>query len=441
VYSLIELDPRTTLTGSGRWPWDIVQIIYLNEFVAIQISQLLMSMTISIATGTNLTSDLNTTPNDEPLEATKCEVERRLSLKVDLRLCTIAGLLCSLNLLDSGIISSAQVTSMPKDLDLTGNRFSVAIFIFTVSRIVFQLPSTILVHVVGPRVFFPTVTLCFGLVTFCTAFIHSWQEMIVLRVLLGITMSGIYPGLMYLISTWYTRREQQLRYAFMHCGECIVLATGSIGNFGPNQLDGHSRLRGWRWMFLVQGTMTMFIGLLTYFWMIDFPENSQNSFRFLRPEATFQAISRIDRDRQDAQALGPFRLGDALIHFLDPELYAFCVLFFLLNIVSTALAYFLPVILQSGMGFSTNKAILLSAPLYYYSVIPVLISSLVGDKYSLRGPVIIFNALCLITGFCMLGFPLQVTVRYAGTSLATGAYISNWAALSAYQASYIRRRS
>lgn len=364
-------------------------------------------------------------------------VESRIRLKVDLRLCTIAGLLCSLNLLDSGIISSASVTSMPQDLNLTGDHYSIAIFIFTVSSIVFQLPSTILVRVVGPRLFFAVATFCFGLITFCTAFIQSWREMIVLRVLLGIAMSGIYPGLTYLISTWYTRKEQQLRFAFLQCGEVIVLATGSIVNFGLNQLDGHTKLRGWQWMFLVQGTITMFIGLVTYWWMVDFPEQSQKTFRFLTTEESSQAIVRIHLDRQDAQAPGPFRLRDVLVHFLDPKLYAFCVLFFLLNIVSTALSYFLPLILQSGMGFSSNQAILLSAPPYYYSVIPVLVSSLIGDRYRLRAPVIIFNAICLIVGFCMLGFPSQVIVRYIGTYLATGAYISNWAALSAYQANNI----
>lgn len=403
-------------------------------------------MTISEEADAGLVTNLNETPNQTPDEASgpnegdidkTLALEKRLRLKVDIRLCTIAGLLCSLNLLDSGIISSASVTSMPQDLGLTGDRFSVSIFIFTVSSIIFQLPSTILVRIVGPRPFFATATFCFGLITFCTAFITSWREMIAFRILLGIAMSGIYPGLTYLISTWYTRKEQQLRFAFLQCGEVIVLATGSIVNFGLNQLDSHSSFRGWQWMFLVQGSITMFIGLLTYLWMVDFPEQSGNSFHFLSPEEAAQAVMRIHRDRKDAQDPGPFPLREVLIHFLDPKLHAFCVLFFLLNIVSTALSYFLPIILQSGMGFSSNKAILLSAPPYYYSVIPVLITSFVGDKYRTRGPIIIFNALCLIAGFSMLGFPSQVAVRYVGAFLATGAYISNWAALNAYQANNI----
>ena len=92
--------------------------------------------------------------------------ERKVRRKVDWRLCTIAGLLCSLNLLDSGIISSAAVTSMVKDLNLDqGNRYSVSILIFTVASVCFQLPATLAVRLVGPRLFFTTITLCFGLIT------------------------------------------------------------------------------------------------------------------------------------------------------------------------------------------------------------------------------------------------------------------------------------
>lgn len=103
------------------------------------------------------------------------EQAKRLRFKVDLRLCTIAGLLCSLNLLDSGIISSASVTSMLKDLGLDqGNRYSVSILIFTVSSVCFQLPATLAVRIVGPRIFFAVITFAFGLITLCTAFIHTW---------------------------------------------------------------------------------------------------------------------------------------------------------------------------------------------------------------------------------------------------------------------------
>lgn len=123
------------------------------------------------------------------------EWEKKIRLKVDLRLCSIAGILCSLNLLDSGVISSASVTSMLSDLELNvGNRYSVSIFIFTIASIAFQLPSTIAVRTFGPRIWFSFITICFGIITLCTAFVQTWRQMIALRILLGISMSGVYPG-------------------------------------------------------------------------------------------------------------------------------------------------------------------------------------------------------------------------------------------------------
>jgi MFS family permease len=380
----------------------------------------------SPAASEELISDRATGPENPQQERNDAKeaLERKIRLKVDLRLCSIAGILCSLNLLDSGVISSASVTTMLADLHLDqGNRYSVSIFIFTIASIAFQLPSTIAVRTFGPRIWFSFITICFGIITLSTAFVRTWRQMIAMRILLGIAMSGVYPGLTYLVSTWYTRKEQQLRFALLQSGEVTVLATGGIVNFGLNQLNGKSGLKGWQWMFV-------------FWWMVDFPEHAHRSFKFLSKEEAQIAASRIEKDRGDVEPQR-FSWKKVLVHAADPKIYGFCTLYFLQNLVSTSLSYFLPIILQGGMGFSTNSAILLSAPPYYYAVIPAILSSLVGDKFQLRGPIIIFNSLCLILGFCMLGFSDQVTVRYIGTYLATGAYVANWAGMATYQANNI----
>ena len=289
------------------------------------------------------------------------KIERKIRLKTDLRLCSIAGLLCSLNLLDSGILSSASVTTLFNDLQLFGNRYSVCVFIFTIASVVFQLPSTIAVRFVGPRIWFAFTTFCFGLITLCTAFVQTWRQMIAVRILLGISMSGIFPGLTYLISTWYTRDEQQLRFAFLQSGEMIVSSTGNIVNYGLNHLHGRAGLAGWRWMFLVQGLITSVLGIVTYWWMVDFPENSHQSFYFLSDWESRLVARRIQADRDDV-VVDPFSWKKILRAFADPKVYGFSCMFFLLNLVSTSLSYFLPIILESGMGFSGNASILLSTP-------------------------------------------------------------------------------
>lgn len=106
------------------------------------------------------------------------------------------------------------------------------------------------------------------------------------------------------------------------------------------------------------------IGILTYFWIVDFPENAEHSFYFLDKEETELAVKRIQQDRGDVIAT-PFSWHEVLPHFLDPKIYAFAVMFFLLvsvgfarvctidycsekefgsqNLVTTSLAYFLPI--------------------------------------------------------------------------------------------------
>ena len=155
-------------------------------------------------------------------------------------------------------------------------------------------------------------------------------------------MAGIYPGLTLLISSWYTREEQQLRFAFLQSGEVIILATGSIVNFGLNHLDGRGGLKGWQWMFVVQGIAASAIGVITYWWMVEFPEKSDSSFCFLSKEEAGRAVRRIQNDRGDVQP-APFTWSNVLKHFLDSKVYGFAAMFFLLNIVSTALSYFLPI--------------------------------------------------------------------------------------------------
>ncbi len=138
----------------------------------------------------------------EGQDENKKALDRRIRRKVDLRLCTIAGLLCALDLIDSGIMSSASATTMPDDLGLRGDRYAMAIWIFTLAQALFKLPATVAMRLVGPPAFFSVTTVLFGLITLCSAYVVDWRQMIALRFLMGVAMAGIYPGLTYLISAW-----------------------------------------------------------------------------------------------------------------------------------------------------------------------------------------------------------------------------------------------
>lgn len=152
--------------------------------------------------GPGATSELISDDDELADDQSHPELNKHIMRKIDVRLCTIAGIICSLDLIDSGIMSSASATSMPQDLGLIGARYSTAVWIVTLAQVIFKLPATIGMRFVGPPVFFTCTTILFGLVTLCMAYVQDWKQMIALRFLMGLAMSGVYPGLAYLISGW-----------------------------------------------------------------------------------------------------------------------------------------------------------------------------------------------------------------------------------------------
>lgn len=154
--------------------------------------------------------------------------------------------------------------------------------------------------------------------------------------------------------------NRRLRFAYLQTGEVFILATGGIVNFGLQQLNGSHGLAGWRWIYLVQGSITAFLGVITFFWMVEFPENGHRSFWFLTPHETAVVVARIDRDRGDVMP-SPFSWRGLLAHSKDPKAWGFACMFFCQNVVSTALSYFLPLILQDGLGYSTVSSLFLDS--------------------------------------------------------------------------------
>lgn len=204
------------------------------------------------------------------------------------------------------------------------------------------------------------------------------------------------------------------------------------------------------------------LAFLAYLLIVDFPENSPKSWRFLSQKEADLVVARIDHDRNDVETT-PFHLGSYLRNGLDSKVWGFAWLYMLTTTNTYAIAYFLPIILQGGLGFDVASAQCLVAPPYVASAIVMIIQGYLGDKLRLRGPIIIFNCalgtfpgspardaihnsqhpqltnlLLGILGLGLLGYVKQSGVRYFGVFLATIACNANCPVLLTYQSNNIR---
>jgi len=176
--------------------------------------------------------------------------------------------------------------------------------------------------------------------------------------------------------------------------------------------------------------------MIGYFLIIDFPEFASKSFHFLTAREAAFVVARIEKDRHDAIPK-PFHLGVYLKNALDAKVWGFTCLFGLTTTNTYAIAYFLPVILREGMGFSIAKAQCLVAPPYAVAAIIMFGCAVRGHKYHIRGPIVAFNAILGLIGLPLLGYAHN-GVRYFGVFLATIAGNENVLAVLTYQANNIR---
>ncbi len=126
-------------------------------------------------------------------------------------------------------------------------------------------------------------------------------------------------------------------------------------------MDGVAGHAGWRWIFLLEGIITVAFGLAAYFLIVDFPEDAHKSWKFINHDEVNIIIDRINRDRQDVTT-PPFEVGPYLKNALDWKIWFFAANFGLTCVVTYSAAYFLPLILRQELGFSEAAANCLSTP-------------------------------------------------------------------------------
>ncbi|KAK3081681.1 hypothetical protein LTS18_003938 [Coniosporium uncinatum] len=241
---------------------------------------------------------------------------------------------------------------------------------------------------------------------------------------LRLNVAGFFPGCVYLLSTWYVRYDVGKRYS------CFYFSDASPPHAPVTRFSSDYRMYSFsmyslRWIFIIEGILTCIVAALGYVFLVTFPDSPKaaNSWRFL--------------NASDA-ATEPFSLKKFVGAGLDLKVWGFAIIFMCLTIIAYALAYFLPIILRNRMGFSVGAAQCLAAPPYAFAGIVMYATAWVGDKYHVRGPILILNAVLTLIGLPLMGFHSNVAVRYFGVFLTTAGANANIPACMAYQANNIR---
>ncbi|GIZ41949.1 hypothetical protein CKM354_000523200 [Cercospora kikuchii] len=366
------------------------------------------------------------------------EEQRKIIHRIDRRLIITVGVMYCVSLMDRTNLSAAAIAGMTTDLVLVGFRYSIITLVFFISYVLFQPPATVLCKKIGPKNFLGAICFLWGCVMIGMGFAPAWDVLAGLRVVLGLFEAGFFPACVYLLSTWYVRYEMGKRYSFFYLIGMFASAASGILAYGLMQMAGLADLNGWRWIFIMEGILTVIIAVVGWFFLVPFPDDHpEKSWNFLNEREVAWVIARVEADRADT-VTEPFNLVKFLKPASDPKVWGFAMIFCCLTTITYALAYFLPIILRNGMGFSVGEAQCLVTPPYAFAGIVMLICGWAGDKYKMRGPILCANAVLCIIGLALIGWTKVLGVRYFGVFLTCAGANANIPICMSYQGNNIR---
>ncbi|PON25104.1 hypothetical protein TGAM01_v206185 [Trichoderma gamsii] len=373
---------------------------------------------------------------DDDFGFTQAE-QRSIIRRIDRRLVITVGAMYCISLMDRTNMSAANIAGMGVELNLINNRYNIANLVFFTTYVVFQPPSTILIRKIGPRLHLAFITLLWGGVMIGMGFVKNFEQLAALRTVLGVLEAGFFPSCVYLLSTWYTRYEVGKRYSVFYLVGCVASAFSGILAYGLMQLNGREGISGWRWIFIIEGTLTCALGIAGYWLLVDFPDSTRLTWSFLGQKEREWIVHRIQRDRGDTQ-VPPFNLKKFLGSGRDWKVWAYAMMFFNTTTLTYALAYTLPLILTKELHFSVGESQCLVAPPYAFAGIVMFAAAYAGDKLRVRGPIIIFNMVLCLIGLPIMGWAPHAGARYFGIFLVTAGANSNVPSIMAFQANNVR---
>ncbi|CAK7568409.1 MAG: hypothetical protein SEPTF4163_006397 [Sporothrix epigloea] len=201
--------------------------------------------------------------------------ERVLVQKIDFFILSFCCISYFVNYLDRSNLTNAYVSGMKEDLGFVGNQLNVINTCFTVGYIIGQIPSNVALHHIKPRYYFPVMVLLWGGLTMVTSAAKKPQDIMVIRFFQGICEASTFVGTHYILGAWYTERELGKRSGiFTSSGLAGTLIGGFIQTGIHKSLNGRNGLAGWRWLFIIDGLLTIPVALYGIFFFPDTPHNS-----------------------------------------------------------------------------------------------------------------------------------------------------------------------
>jgi MFS family permease len=260
--------------------------------------------------------------------------------KVSWRLLPFLLLMYIMAFLDRANVGFAK-QAFQADTGISNAAFAFGAGVFFAGYALLEVPSNLIMHRVGARLWMCRIMVTWGLVSAAMVFAHDETTFYVLRFLLGVAEAGFFPGVILYLTYWFPSAARGKAMGFFYFGAPLAFIFGSPLSGLLLEMDGIMGTHGWQWLFAVEGLMASAVGIWAYFYLDNRPADA--TWLSAQERAQLQAVL----DEEDSQKQSH---GSLLKVLLQPAVLYLCAIYLLIQASVYGVVFYLPSQVAGLMG-------------------------------------------------------------------------------------------
>ncbi|KAF4879213.1 putative transporter [Colletotrichum siamense] len=301
---------------------------------------------------------------------------RRATLKMDIIIMPTLMITFILNFLDRNNIAAAKLAGITEDLHLSETQYQTCVSVLFVGYIIMQIPSNMIIGKIKlPGVYICCAMSLWGIVTAAQTVVKSFASLAIARFAVGFVEAVFFSGGLFYLSLFFNRRQYALRAALFYSGSQLGNAFGGLLAIAILRLDGKYGLEGWRWLFLVEGVVTVGLALLFAFILPNSPDGIKSLSETERAWVKFNYEK--DQGQSDDRSEVSARQG-FMLAVRDPKTWLMLATLYCIFTSAGVTNFFPPVV--ATLGYSRTVTYALTAPPFVLCCATMLANGFHSDR-------------------------------------------------------------
>jgi len=333
-------------------------------------------------------------------------------------------LLYIVNLMTRGNLAFAAL-EMNKALRMTGTAFGMLMSVFFISYFFFEVPSNMALHRFGARRWMARIMVSWGIVTSLMFFVQSFAQMGILRFVLGAAEAGFFPGMIFYFTFWFPAKHRAWAVSvFMLAIPVSMIISGPLSAWVMTNIHWTGQA-GWRWLFMLEGLLSVLVGIATLFYLTDKPEDA----RWLNEKQREWLRMEMAKEATPKEASRHLSVKKTLAH---PRIWRLAFIYFTMQMTSQIAFLWLPMLVKEFSKTSSNMTVgWLSMWMSIVAAIAMVLWSWHSDATNERKYHAAIPMLISVIGLLMAAFSdnlivkvIGLTINSAGNVMYTGPFWS-----------------